>query len=199
MGEIDSYVGRLSGALIGPRRAKADLVTEARHSLIDAATAHHASGHTWAEAEQLAVAEFGAIKELLPGYQAELGIAQMRRTALLVFTVLVAQSVVWSRFLNEPASQSGVPAVLDSMISWVGFLTMLGAVAALISLRYLPTRRDATVIAGSLTLTLSILLALLGVAITATTGGDLRWTIAFGLLPMAFTANSARRCLQASR
>ena len=187
------------GALIGPRRAKADLVTEARHSLIDAASAHHADGLAWPEAEQLAVAEFGAVKELLPGYQAELGLAQMRRTALLVFTVLVAQSVVWSRFIDEPASQSGLPATLDAMISWVGFLTMLAAAAALFALRYLPTRRDATAIAGSLTLTLSILMALLGVAITATTSGDLRWTIAFGLLPMALTAHSARRCLRASR
>ncbi|GIH11458.1 hypothetical protein Rhe02_95250 [Rhizocola hellebori] len=199
MGEIDCYVDRLAGALVGPRRAKADLVTEARHGLIDAASAHHADGMAWPEAERLAVAEFGAVKELLPGYQAELGIAQMRRTAMLVFTVLVAQAVVWSRIIDPPVPRSGLPATLDAMIGWLGLLAMLGAAAAVISLRYLPTRRDATVIAGFSALTLSILIALLGVAITATSGGDLRWTIAFGLLPMAWTAHSARRCLRASR
>jgi hypothetical protein len=199
MGEIDCYVDRLSGALIGPRRVKADLVTEARHGLIDAARAHHADGLSWPEAERLAVAEFGAVKELLPAYQAELGIAQMRRTALLVFTVLVAQTVIWGRIIDEPVPRSGLPATLDTMIGWLGLAAMLAAVAAVVSLRYLPTRRDATAVAGSLALTLSILMALLGVGITATSGGDLRWTIAFGLLPMAWTAHSAHRCLRASR
>ncbi len=199
MGEIDSYAERLSRALVGPRRAKADLVTEARHGLLDAAQAHHAAGLPWPEAERLAIAEFGAVKELLPEYQAELGIAQMRRTALLLFTVLVAQYVIWGHLLDEPVPHSPLAAALNAMIGWLGLFAMLAAVAAVVSLRYLPTRRDATAIAGSLTLALSILIAALGVGVTATAGGNPSWTVAFGLLPMAWTATSASRCLRASR
>lgn len=44
MDVIDAYVAALGGALRGPRPAKADLVTEVRDSLADAAAAHEHGG-----------------------------------------------------------------------------------------------------------------------------------------------------------
>ncbi len=203
MGQIDAHIAQLSAGLVGPRRAKADLVTEAHHGLLDAAEALQAEGHARPEAERLAVAEFGAVKELLPGYQAELALVQLRRTALLVFTVLVAQMVAWGparrRVLGEAEVLTGLPAALDMIIGWLGFAAMLAAAAAVVSLRYLPTRRDVAAFAGTLTLALSALIAFLGCAATLAGGADPRWTAAFGLLPMVLTAFSARRCLRAAR
>jgi hypothetical protein len=81
---INSYTDGLAAALVGPRRLRADLVTEARDSLMDAAMAHLDSGLRPGDAVRRAVAEFGHYRDVVPGYQAELAAAQGRRTALLM-------------------------------------------------------------------------------------------------------------------
>src|SRR5207244_7286136 len=86
--EVDRYVAGLGAALRGPRRVKADLLVEARDSLVDAAEAYRAEGATQAEADRQAVAEFGTLAEIVPAYQAELAVAQGRRTALLIALAL---------------------------------------------------------------------------------------------------------------
>jgi hypothetical protein len=88
---IDAYLDELSGALRGPRRVTTELLTEARDSLVDAAEAYERRGLDRVSAERLAVHEFGAVRTIAPEYQAELGISQVRRTALVVFAVLTAQ------------------------------------------------------------------------------------------------------------
>jgi hypothetical protein len=85
---IERYVDGLARALRGPRRLRADLIAEARHSLLDAADAHLDAGMRPADAAQRAVDEFGTYAEILPGYQAELAVAQGRRTALWMCTAL---------------------------------------------------------------------------------------------------------------
>jgi hypothetical protein len=81
---IDGYLAGLAGMLRGPRRARADLLAEARDSLHDAADAYREMGLPLAEARRRAVAEFGDYAEIAPAYQAELAVAQGRRTALLI-------------------------------------------------------------------------------------------------------------------
>lgn len=90
---IDAYLQTLDGALRGPRKARTELLVEARDSLIDAAEHYERGGLERAAAERRAVAEFGTVAEVAPDYQTELGVAQARRTALLVFVVVGAQSV----------------------------------------------------------------------------------------------------------
>jgi hypothetical protein len=85
---IEDYVDGLAAALRGPRRARREMVTEARHSLLDAAEALADSGVAAVEAERRAVAEFGTLAEVVPGYQAELAVAAGRRTALWIALVL---------------------------------------------------------------------------------------------------------------
>jgi hypothetical protein len=84
VGVIDAYVAELGGILRGPRRAKADLLDEARDSLVDAVRAYQDRGLDRQAAERRAVEEFGDVAEIAPGYQTELGLVQGRRTALLV-------------------------------------------------------------------------------------------------------------------
>ena len=95
---IDEYVTGLSRRLTGPRRAKADLLTEARHGLVDAAEAHASAGLPSAEASARAVSDFGGYREILAGYQAELAAAQGRRTALLV-TIAMPAAMMLSRLM----------------------------------------------------------------------------------------------------
>jgi hypothetical protein len=97
---IDPYLAGLAAALRGPRRVKADLLTEARDSLWDAAAAYQKMGLDGTAAQRRAVADFGGLAEIVPAYQAELAVAQGRRTALLIAMGLVGvyagTSLAWS-------------------------------------------------------------------------------------------------------
>ncbi|MDQ7910037.1 permease prefix domain 1-containing protein [Phytohabitans sp. ZYX-F-186] len=84
---IDEYVRTLDRALSGPGRLKGDMLREARHGLADAAEAYQEEGLPRAEAERLAVAEFGEVRALAPAYQAELGLGAARRLALKMVLV----------------------------------------------------------------------------------------------------------------
>ena len=85
---IDRYADGLAAALRGPRRLRADLVAEARDSLLDATEAHIDAGLPPTAAAQRAVAEFGRHREIVPGYQRELAAAQGKRTVLWMATAL---------------------------------------------------------------------------------------------------------------
>jgi len=93
---IDDYVADLDRALAGPHGAKRDLVVEARDSLIDTADAFEAEGLERAEAERLAVAEFGPVAEIAPGYQSELTVMAGRRLGLLLFISVPLTALMWS-------------------------------------------------------------------------------------------------------
>jgi hypothetical protein len=56
---IESYLAEIAAALPGPARTRADIVTELRGGLLDAADAHHHAGLDPPAAARAAVAEFG--------------------------------------------------------------------------------------------------------------------------------------------
>jgi hypothetical protein len=93
---IDDYVAGLRRLLHGPVRARRDLLAEARDGLLDAAEAYEAEGRTRAEAERLAIEDFGHPAEIAPGYQEELAVAQGRRTAALIFVSVSLTALMWS-------------------------------------------------------------------------------------------------------
>ncbi|HUR04242.1 MAG TPA: permease prefix domain 1-containing protein [Nonomuraea sp.] len=104
---IDDYVAELGRSLCGPPAAKRDLVVEAHDSRTDTADALEAEGLARAEAERLAVREFGAITEIAPSYQRELTAAAGRRLGLLLLisvpmTVLM-WSVIWRFYPDGPS------------------------------------------------------------------------------------------------
>lgn len=212
MEPIDAYVAELEAALRGPRRARSDLLTETRDSLIDATEAYQQRGMERAAAERQAVREFGEVDVIAPQYQTELALAQGHRTAVITLFTLLAQPVVWNdAVLPVPASQHDpgpVYAVLSELVEWFGGSAILGSVLAVlacgIGVRYLTARRPLARITGAFAVTVSAVLAVLGVALTAVNTTPLPlfdspgvvWLFVFLLAPLACVAASGRRCLR---
>lgn len=210
VGVIDAYVAELTAALCGPRRAKTELITETRDSLVDATEAYERRGLDREVAEQRAVTEFGDVAEIAPGYQTELGLAQGRRTALWIVCVLAPQSLVWDHVGGLVLSDwSWEPtrgyAVVDSLLAWFGLMAITGALlaglACGIGTRYLSAARELTRATGVFAFVVAAVFAVSGVLLTllspapVTTG--LLLVSAFVLIPLLWIAVSARRCLAA--
>lgn len=147
---IDAYVTALDGALRGPRSAKADLLTEVRDSLADAAAHHEEAGLDPRAAARLAVEEFGAVPELVPDYQRELALAQCRRTALFVALAVAAEGVVselaWRRAaVGWTWQPDPFYSLLARTVDYAGYAVLitglLAAVACGVGSRYVPVGR----------------------------------------------------------
>ncbi|MEK8108104.1 permease prefix domain 1-containing protein [Micromonospora sp. M12] len=63
---VDEHLRELADRLAGPARLKSELLTEARHGLLDAVEAYRDSGVPPTEAQRRAVVEFGSAAQLLP-------------------------------------------------------------------------------------------------------------------------------------
>lgn len=209
MGAIDDYVVGLDGALRGSRRVKSDLITEARDSLVDAADAYRLRGIAAPEAERRAVQEFGAVHELAPAYQAIVGLRQARRTAMLVFLVLLAQPVVWAHAGGARGNSWYV--FLQGLVDWLGGATLVASLVAMLAcgmgVRYLGARLEMARYTGVFALVVSVVFATTGALLTALsprTGslfvltGAPR-TVVFLMIPLTVVFLSARRCLHAAR
>jgi hypothetical protein len=208
---IDSYLADLGRALRGPRRMKADLLAEALGSLEDATERYRSTGFDATQAQRRAVDEFGEVRRVAPQYQAELGLHQVRRTALLVFAVLAVQPVLWGP-ARRPLAGGGtgdpgpVFAVLDESMQWLGGAAMAVALAAVVATRVSAAPPGLVRVAGRFALVVAAGFALLGLVMTVLGHGTttllqltgLPWTLAVLVVPMAYVALSARRCLAAA-
>lgn len=215
MSAIDAYIASLDKTLRGPKAAKIDLITEARDSLIDAAEAYQRRGLDRAGAESRAVAEFGGLAEIAPGYQAELGLSQARQTAFLVLVVHLIQQTVSEQLWRSHAQHwDGQPAPLYAffadLVDWLGLATMVASLLAMlacgIGVRYLGSDRRLTRAIGLYALVTTIFFVIAGVLLTAfshiakplildTT--VLLWAPIFWAMPAGIII-SARRCLRAA-
>ncbi len=131
MRAIESHVRRLDRALTGPGRLKADMLREARHGLVDAAEAYEAEGD--ADPERRAIAEFGAVPEVAPAYQAELATSATRSVALRVTAAYgvgaFAANLMWTGAPWAGQPPPGAFQVLAEIINVVGNgLAVFGAV-----------------------------------------------------------------------
>ncbi|WP_049797487.1 permease prefix domain 1-containing protein [Kribbella flavida] len=210
-GPVDAYVAGLNRALRGPRRRKADLMAEARDSLEDATEAYEADGLDRDEAERRAVADFGDLGEIVPGYRAELGLAQSRRTAVLLFLVMIAQPIVWQEgawaWTQQPDAAMPLLDVVQQAVRVVGTLAIAGAFVALLGtglgLRY-PWLRDRAARATALfALVCAVLVGamatVMGLFSSELGGSDLAGLGVVGgfvLLPLTLVSYSAQRCLR---
>ncbi|WFE38374.1 permease prefix domain 1-containing protein [Micromonospora sp. WMMD998] len=143
---VEDRLRELSGRLHGPSRLKADLLTEARHALEDAAEAYREGGLSRAEAERRAVAEFGGVAQLAPGFQAELAAGALRGLALrtlAVAAVLMAAGDLtwhgssWSAGPRPPAAYLLLSASMHGIWGTVAGLALAG-----LALGALAARRD---------------------------------------------------------
>ncbi|MFC0625001.1 permease prefix domain 1-containing protein [Kribbella deserti] len=208
---VDAYIARLDAALLGPRRKKADLLTEARDGLVDATEALEAEGLSRAEAERRAIDEFGELREILPDYRAELGYAQGRRTAVLMAAAIIIQPIVWLEGTwqwNRDAYEVGpVHSWLNRFVEQAGMAAFVLAVLALlatgIGLRYPAVRASVTRLTGLAGLLSCGVIGGLGAAMAVIGAQNLvgalvslMWVSLFVLLPLSAVAVSARRCLR---
>lgn len=213
---IDRYVAEFDAVLRGPRQAKNDLLTEMRDHLIDSTEAHQRGGLDPEAAQRRAVREFGELDELVPEYQTELGLAQGRRTALLVLWIFVAQPFIWGylyrwvSWTSVDAPRSGY-ALADSLVEWLGGVTMLASILVVaayeIGVRYLGVRRVIIRATGVFAYAVAAVFATFGFLMTFVLNpdnaqlppfGGLLWTAVFLVLPLTMIALSARRCLAVS-
>jgi len=205
---IDAYVAELSGSLSGPRRAKRDLLAEARDSLVDSAEAYERRGLNRKAAEHRAVSDFGVVREVAPAYQAELGLAQGRRTALLVILVLAPQHLIWD---NAPSTGLGIwYSLLHASMTWVGGVAIVGSIVATLAtgfgLRFLGPDRPVARATGVFALCAAGFFAICSIVL-ATFGDPARiifnlhglpLAVLFVVVPMTGVALSARRTLVAA-
>lgn len=142
---VEERLRELAGQLHGPPSLKADLLTEARHALLDAAEAYREGGVPPAEAERRAVAEFGSPAELVPGYQAELAAGALRRLAsraLAVAVLLMAggdltwRGSSWSEGSRPPAGYLLLSASLNGIWALVAALALAGLLLGVFAARY---------------------------------------------------------------
>jgi hypothetical protein len=213
---IDAYIAELQGSLRGPRRVRTDLVIEARDSLVDAAEAYESRGIDRRDAERRAVRDFGDVQTIASDYQAELGIAQTRRTALLILLIIGAQGAIteiaWRLVagLGWTWHPSPAYALLARLVDWVGLLTVVAAAVTVILCRsrlsWRLNQRQVSRVAGVAGLAICGFFALSSITLTAfspigsvfaATAPGLAAILAWCAAP-AMIAMSARRCLQAA-
>jgi hypothetical protein len=94
-GVIEDYVADLDLRLRGDKRAKRDLLTEARDSLEDAAECYREAGLCAEAAERKAVDEFGPVPQIARDYQAELAVSYGARTLRSILLVLPGANLIW--------------------------------------------------------------------------------------------------------
>lgn len=208
---VETYLAGLRRALRGPRRRKADLMAEARDSLVDATEAYEADGLSPAEAAERAVKDFGDLDEVVPGYRSELGIAQGRRTAVLLLLVMIAQPIVWQDGLwawnQHPDSNTPIVVFLNQLVMLVGGLSIAGGMLALVAtgigLRYPAIREHATKATARFALSscaaVSIIALLLSTASSIANGTNatgLLVVFAFVIAPLLLVSRAAHRCLR---
>jgi hypothetical protein len=207
---VEAYATELDDTLRGPRGVKADIVAEALDGLLDAAEAYRNSGLDEDGAQRRAIADFGAVPEIAPGYQVELGACQGRRTAVLISVTLAAQPVVWGMLhllTGDRGEESSAYRAVDSVVRWTGIATIaagLLTVAALgIGTRYLRPRPALTRAIGVFAFVVCGVFAVLGLLLTILSPGNgslLAWsglptTTALLGLPLIGIGVAARKCL----
>lgn len=182
-------------------------MAEARDGLIDATEALQATGLDRYDAELRAVEEFGELNEVVPGYRAELGFVQGRRSATLLTLVMLAQPIIWREdawIWNQDHGAGSTEVFLNQFIEFAGALSILGGVLAVIAcgvgVRIPAVRVRAARAAAVFTLASCAVIGATSVGLslsTPATGlGALFWVFLFVLSPLSFVGYSAGRCLR---
>ncbi|MBU2664787.1 hypothetical protein KOI35_14895 [Actinoplanes bogorensis] len=206
-----TYVARLDAALVGPRRARRDLLQEAADHLDDATEALVGAGYPEAEARARAEADFGPVDVVAAGYQTTLAVAASRRTAWLLLAALIGQPFLWDEGIDliglahGSAPGTRTYAVLNETIEVVGGLMLLGAVAAVVAAgignRWVHAGRRIARATAALTLVAVVFLPLNAAGLlTASADGPAVWCVVLVLLvlPLLVAAGSARHTLAAA-
>ena len=211
MSAVDVYLADLRAAIPGPSWTRRDLLREAGDHLEDATEAYAAAGSTTAEAEALALRDFGSVDDIAPGFRDTVAIGAARRTALMLVLVMIPQAFLWDDGIDLGSSgqlaapDAGLFNVLDTIIEYVGTIGALGAVIALvvtaIGQRWLPTGRRAARLTAAWAFAVAVVIPVIGLTMLALTGSLTPMVtlaaIAFMAAPFTAVALSAQRTLAA--
>ncbi|WP_341718982.1 permease prefix domain 1-containing protein [Micromonospora sp. FIMYZ51] len=172
---IDEHLRRLAGRLRGPRRLRADLLTEARHGLLDAVEAYRDGGLSAHEAARRAVTDFGTPEQLAPAYQAELAVAALRGLSLRILAFAAAAALAGDLTWRGSSWSDGPPPpagylLLSQSVDWIWAAAfLLGAAGlALVTATARSSRPVFTAVAhavGALLTVAAVLGAFTGVAL----------------------------------
>ncbi len=208
---VDDYLVGLTKALPGPRRKRADLLAEARDHLIDATEAFEAEGLDRDSAEREAVADFGNLHEVVPGYRAELAVSQSRRTAMLLFLVLIVQPIVWQEgiwsWTSDAVQESALNDFLQTMVRGIGMVSIAGAVLAVVAagvgMRYPIVREHVSRATSLFAIATSVVISAIGIGMAASSAqvALLDYAVVSGLvvLPLVVVGLQAGRALRLVR
>ncbi|WP_084469535.1 permease prefix domain 1-containing protein [Jiangella gansuensis] len=154
---IDRYVAQLRREVRGPLLPRRGMLNEVRDGLHDAAAAHRAAGATPAEAERLAVEEFGPVPMVAAGLRAELAAIAGRYLAGLVAVLGSAEFALSTYTWTTAAVAQGWPtpaswySVVARAMDWSTVVVVVLAGLAVLALgrgaRRLPTRLVVQVLA----------------------------------------------------
>ncbi|WP_116951300.1 permease prefix domain 1-containing protein [Jiangella endophytica] len=154
---IDEYVARLRREVRGPLLPRRSMLRELRDGLLDAADAHRSAGATRAEAERLAVEEFGPVPVVAAEVRAELAAVAARYLAGLIAVLGSVQFALSTYTWTTAAAEQGWPepapwyGVLSRAVDISSFAFVGLAAVAVLALgrgaRLWPTRRVVRVIA----------------------------------------------------
>ncbi|MER7558573.1 permease prefix domain 1-containing protein [Nocardioides sp. NPDC126508] len=211
MSAVDVYLADLRAAIPGPSWTRRDLLREAGDHLEDATEAYTAAGCTTAEAEALALRDFGSVDDIAPSFRDTVAIGAARRTALMLVLVMIPQAFLWDDGIDLGSSgqlaapDAGLFNVLDTIIEYVGTIGALGAVIALvvtaIGQRWLPIGRRAARLTALWACAVAVVIPVIGFTMLALTGSLTPMValaaIAFMATPFTVVALSAQRTLAA--
>lgn len=199
------YLADLDAALVGPSRARRDLLQEARDHLDDATDAYLRAGYETAEAERQAVVDFGTLDEVAPAFQTTLAVASARRTAWLLLAVLTVQPFVWDGpFSDHSAPPDGlVFAILDNGVEYVGAVMIAAAVVLAVATgignRWFRAGRGIARATSYVVIGSAVSITIIGITMTllSSTFATVPWLmlLTFIVVPMSVAATSARRTL----
>ena len=211
MSAVDVYLADLRAEIPGPSWTRRGLLREAGDHLEDATLAYQDAGYSPAEAETLALRDFGPVREVAPGFRETVALDGARRTALLLILVMLPQTVLWDggidlgASVHDPAPYGGLYHVLDIVIPYAGMAGVIGALLALVATtigrRWIEVGRATARLAAWWILATTILVLTIGftmlVITHAMTISFAAIWLAFMVLPFATVALSAQRTLAA--
>ncbi len=203
----EEYVVALDDALVGPARVRRGLVQEARDHLEDATSALRGSGYEPAEAEQIAVARFGPLDDIVPAFQTTLAVASARRTALMLLAVLGLQPFLWDGPLGphdqRPDPQGALFVMLDHAVEYGGGLMIVVAFALVLASgignRWFAAGRGVARLTSVTAIAAAVSIKVIGVSMVLLSAGSdpSAWLllVVFLAVPLSVTAAQARRTL----
>jgi hypothetical protein len=211
---LAGYLAELEAALVGPRPARAAIVTEVADGLTEATGAHQRRGLTPADAACAAAVEFGDARLVAAGFGAELAAQTGRRVGLGLLVTGPMVGLTWLSTVLTNAAAIGQQPPADLVLVLVLFAAVLAVAvpAAVVSVlgtgrlsRWLPTSPRLAPTAAGLAAALCIagdLLLLAGLLAWTVTVGELAWPLAVmaaaaSAMRLTLAGRAVRRCVVA--